>query len=298
MATNPNFLLTADKIAAVAAELVGQDLNLAARTYLDLAADFNEGSAGHVRVRVPGAPAVSTRGIRDVTTPLASGAINEQGIDVELTEHAYSHVTLSEGDLTLDLENYARQVLLPQAHAVSKYIERAVAAEMHATPASTTITYDPANPARTFTAARRVLRSNGLGADAPLVAAVGADIYADLLDALPANGVTFADDGRVRGFEVIESTRLDDSEAVFYTPTAYATVVRAPVVPQGAPFGASVKGDQFALRMIRAYDSTVAADRSLVSAFVGVSAMPLPVDREDGTVDLVANGGTVRIIRK
>lgn len=292
----PHTVLTADKIASVAASLVGQDLNLAARTYQDLAAEFTEGSTSHVRVRVPGAPAASTRGVYDVTTPLESGVLQEQAIDVELTDHAYSNIVLSEGDLSLDITEFARQVLAPQAHAVSKFIERAVAAAMTATPASTVITYDPASPARAFTAARRVLRASGVPADATLIAAVGPEIYADLLDALPANGVTFTDDGKVRGFEVIESSRLGD-EAIFYIPQAFATVVRAPQVPQGAPYGASVRGDTFALRYLRSYDGTVAADRSLVSAFVGVKAMPLPVDQEDGTVALVPNGGAVRIVR-
>lgn len=298
MPTTSNEILTAEKIAQTAAALVGLDLNLAAKTYLDLAAEFGEGSTKTVRVRVPGAPAASTRGVHDVTTPLVSGAIIEQAIDVELTDHAYSNVVLSEGELDLDIVDFARQVLAPQAHAVSKYIEKAVATAMHQTPAATGITYDPKTPARAFTAARRMLRSNGLGVDAPLVAAVGAEVYADLLDAVETTaGVTFGPDGKVRGFEVIESTRLDAHEAVFYTPTAFATVVRAPSVPSGAPFGASVKGDQFALRYIRSYDGNVAADRSLVSAFVGVRAMPLPVDREDGTVDLVEDGGAVRIVR-
>ncbi|MGT2426602.1 hypothetical protein [Amnibacterium kyonggiense] len=298
MPTTPNDLLTADKIAALAASLVGLDLNLAAATHLDLAAEFTEGSTKRVLVRVPGAPAASTRDVGDVTTPLTAGKITEQAIEVLLTDHAYSNVVLSEEDLSLDLVDFGRQVLAPQAHAVSKYIERAVATAMSATPVTTAITYNPAAPARAFTAARRILRSNGLGADARLVAAVGAEIYADLQDAVEATaGVTFDASGKVRGFEVIESTRLAGDEAVFYTPAAFATVVRAPQVPQGAPFGASVRGDTFALRYIRSYDGNVAADRSLVSAFVGVSPMPLPVDEEDGTVSLVEHGGAVRLVR-
>lgn len=288
-----NTLITADQIASVAASLVGKDLNLAATTYLDLAKDFGGGSGKYVKVRVPGAPQAQTRGVYDVTTPLVSGAITEQQIDVELTDHAYSDVVLAEGDLDLSIVDFARQVLAPQALAVSKFIERAVAAAMKATPATTSIALDEANPAKAFTAARAQLRRNGLPSDARLIAAVGADVYGALLD---GPTTTFDDSGKVRGFEVIESTRLDADEAIFYTPTAFATVVRAPSVPQGASFGASVQGETFALRYLRNYDGNVAADRSLVSAFVGVQPMPLAVDREDGTVELVADAGAVRIV--
>lgn len=287
-----NTLITPDQLAAVAASLVGADLNLAATTYLDLAADFGDGSGSRVRVRIPGAPQAHSRGLYDVSTPLVTGSIAEQGIDVELTDHAYSDVALAEGDLDLSIVDFSRQVLVPQALAVSKFIERAVAAAMKATPL-TTITFDAANPAKAFTAARAKLRSNGLPASARLIAAVGANVYGALLD---GPTTTFDDSGKVRGFELIESTRLGADEAVCYTPAAFATVVRAPRVPAGASFGASVKGETFALRYIRNYDSSVAADRSLVSAFVGVQPMPIAVDREDGTVDLVDDGGAIRFV--
>ena len=44
------------------------------------------------------------------------------------------------------------------------------------------------------------------------------------------------------------------------------------------------------------YDPNVAVDRYLVSAFVGVKALPLAVDNEDVTVTLVPNGRAVRIL--
>lgn len=286
-----NAFLTADKIAAVVAAIVGQDLNLAGRVYRDLAADFGSGSGATVKVRVPGAVAAHTRALGDVSTPLVSGEIAEQSIDVTLTEHVYNLVTLSEGALDLEIEDFAAQVLRPQATAIVRHVEQAVASAMHAVPA-TDLAYDEAAPAKLLTKARAQLRTNGLGADAPLIAAVGANVYAALLDG-PAN--TFDADGKVRGFEVIESTRLDADEVVAFTPNAFALAVRAPSVPDGAPHGASVATDAFAVRHIRSFDATVAADRSLVSAFVGVKALPLPVDREDGTVELVANGGVVRV---
>lgn len=287
-----NTTLVPEHVATVAAGLVGEDLNLATLVHRDLEAEFTSGSGSTVKVRVPGAVPTHTRGIYDVNTPLESDEINEKSISVTLSEHVYNSVALSEGDLDLDLTSFASQVLDPQAIAVAKHVERAVAAAMTATPASE-LAYDSANPAKTFTAIRRQLRENGVPTTAKLTAAVGSDVYGDLLD---ATGNTFDADGRVRGFEIVESTRLAPGEVVAFVKEAFALVVRAPQVPAGAPYGASVTGKDFALRHIRSYDTTTAVDRSLVSAFVGVTAMPLAVDNEDGTVTLTEHAGAVRVL--
>jgi hypothetical protein len=286
-----NAFLTSDAIARVTASLVGQDLNLAGRLSRDFEADFAEGSGNVVRVRVPGAVVAQTKSIYDKTTPLVSDEIAEQFINVELTTHAYSNVVLSEGDLDLDIVDFGAQVLVPQARSIVSYIERTAATALSATPESD-IAYSSATPAKTFTAIRRQLRDNGVPDDTPLTAAVGSAVYADLLDGPEG---TFDASGKVRGFELIESTRLDPDTIIAFVPQAFSLVVRAPRVPAGASDGASVQTDDFTLRHLRNYDPTVAADRSLVSAFVAVQAMPLAVDNEDGTVSLVEHGGAVRV---
>jgi hypothetical protein len=289
-----NEILTAETIATVAAKLVGADLGLAGRFYRDIEKDFHTGSSNVVKVRVPASVAASKRSIHDTTTPIATSAIKEQFVSVTLEDHILSNVILSEGDLDLDLINYGQQVLFPQTQAVVKYIERAASAALTATPKTAAIgtAYSAANPAKSFTALRKALRDNGVTTDTPILAAVGSSVYADLLDG-PLG--TWDADGKVRGIEIMESTRLAPGDVVAFVKNAFALVVRAPQVPSGAPFGASIKDGDFAIRMIRSYDGNVAADRSLVGSFVAVQAMPLAVDNEDGTVTLKPNAGAVRI---
>ncbi|MCW3038319.1 MAG: coat protein- protein 5 [Solirubrobacterales bacterium] len=288
-----NTFATADELARIAAKIVGLDLGLAALVSRDLEADFVPGGGNTVRVRIPGAVEAHTKPIFDKSTPLESSEIAEQSVPVTLNTHAYSNVILSEGDLDLVIEDFSAQVLAPQSHSIVKFAEREVAAAMQATPETASIAFDEANPAKTFTQIRRALRSNGVSTDEPLLAAVGSDVYAALLD---AEDFDTSGEGRIRGFEVHESTRLAPGEIVGFIRPAFSLVVRAPRVPDGAPFGKSVVDGGFALRYLRSYDGSVAADRSLVSAFVGVSAMPLAVDGEDGTVSLKANGGAVRVL--
>lgn len=296
------FMHDLSDVATITAKIVGRDFNLASLISSDVAADFAQGTGDTIRVRVPAAIPTRTKGIHDVTETLVADTLTEQSINVQIKDHLYNLAILSEGDLSLNLKDYAQNVLAPQARAISAKVEALTAEAMTATPAAASITYDPAAPAKAFTAARRQLRLNGVPDSVPLRAAVGADIYADLLDA-EAKG--FDTDGKVKGFEVIESTRLAATDAVCFIPTAFTLVARAPMVPQGAAYGASIvtpvddkneRGLGFAARVINDYDSNVAADRSLVSTFAAVAAMPLPVDNEDGTVTLLEHGGAVRIV--
>ncbi|MBT2523266.1 P22 phage major capsid protein family protein [Arthrobacter sp. ISL-28] len=136
-----NTFLTADNVARTASAIVGQDMNLSALIHRDLEASFSAGKGNVVKVRVPGAVVANTRGIYDTATPLTSDEIAEQSIDVTLTDHAYNNVVLSEGDLDLEIADYARQVLRPQATAIVKFVERAVATAMQATPENTALAY-------------------------------------------------------------------------------------------------------------------------------------------------------------
>lgn len=287
-----SFTLNSDNVAAVAAELCGADLNLASLISRDLDNEFGGGKGATVQIRVPSALPARSRSIGDKSTALTTDEIAEQTVPVTLSDHIYSAVVLSEEDMSLSITDFASQVLKPQADGIRRDIETKVAAAMTSTPLNATITYDAANPAKAFTALRKALRGNGVSDEAVLRAAVGSDVYGDLLDG-PAN--TFDANGNVRGFEVTESTRLASDEIVAFVPEAFALVVRAPVVPDGAKYGASVITDAFALRHVMDYDSNVAADRSLVSAFIEVTPMPLAIVQADSTVDLVANAGAVRM---
>lgn len=287
-------IYTPEQVATVAAKLVGTDTNLARLIARDFEADFGGGSGSTINVRVPSSAKASTKDARDLTTALVQSSLIEQTIPVTLDTLVYTSVPLATGHYDLDLASFSAQVLAPQASAVVEHVEQEVADALQATPETTAITYNAAKPAATFTAIRRKLRSNGVPAGMPMVAAVGASVYADLLDA--DADVTENEAAKVRGFSVYESTRLADSEIVAFVRPAFSLVVRAPEVPAGAPFGASVRTEDFALTALRAFDAGTATDRSIVEALVAVQAMPLPVRQADGTVDLVENAGAVRVL--
>ncbi len=300
-----NDFLNADHIAALAVELVKKDLVLGNLVHRDYSAEFGGGTGETIRVRVPGALPARTRPGSDKTTVLVDDEIAEQSIPVTLNTLAYSSVLMSESDMSLNIEDFGRQVLLPQTTALVAYCERAILAAMQATPDTVGITLDATAPAKLFTKLRSTLRTNGVPASMPIRAVVGTDVAAALLDG-PA-GTWDADAsptaeagspmGRVRGIWVYESNRLAADEVIGFVPNAFTLAVRAPVVPQGATTGRSFSANGFALRWVADYVSTQAADRSLLATFVGAKAMPLPiVDETTGDVTLTPNAGAVRVL--
>ncbi|PZQ88173.1 MAG: hypothetical protein DI534_11930 [Leifsonia xyli] len=290
-----NTLYTAEQAVEILSVIASADLNLAATISRDVEVGFQPGSGLTVHVRIPGSTKASTKDPSDTTTAIGLGSIVEQTVPVTLTKNVASRVPLSEADLSLNLKDFGKQVLRPQAASLVEDVEQAVADVMQDTPL-TTLAYDAANPAKLFTLARAELRSRGVNAQTPLLAAVGAGVYGALLDG-PER--TFDANGTVRGFTVLESTRLAADEAIFYVKNAFALALRAPEAPD-APFAASVKAESengsFAARLVRAFSTERGVEESLVNVLRGVRSLPLPVlDPATGATDLVEHGGAIRV---
>jgi len=305
-----NDFYTPEQAAKTAVSLVSEDLYLSgliSRNYEDdLLGGGGKGRA--VNIKVPSALVARSRGIDDVTTSIVLDSIAERTVSISLGEHIYSAVGLSEGDLNLDLADFGAQVLKPQTDAVVDRVENMVSAALAEIALDTEVTWDEDNPIPTFTKIRQRMR--GLGVPASnLNVAVGTDVYAALLD---AKAITDASEsgstealregqiGKIRGFSIVESTRLEASEIVAFHRDAFTLAVRAPKVPQGAKFGSSVSAGGFSLRYLRDYDAMHTQDRSVVSTFAGVAALPLyKITRDQATgqasVTEVAGGATFRM---
>lgn len=282
--------ITGEQIARVAAQIAAADLGLASLIYRDIAADYRAGGGNTVSIPVPGATTTSTRPVGS-TANYDLGSITEQKIDATLTTEAYSVVPISLAESTLEIESFARQVLRPQALTVANHVERAVASAMAATSPEATIAYDAVKPHEAFIRARAVLRGRGVPADRPLVAVVGADVFADLLLAEKID-----DQGRVAGIAVRENTMVDPGALYVFVREAFVAALRAPEPPDGATLAASVVEDGMALTSMRVLNGANGVTNSIVTTFVGVAPLPLPVaDYETGAVDLVPGGGIVSV---
>lgn len=284
-----NNFYQAPQVARVAVELAAEDAYLSALVNRNYQDDIlgGGGRGRTVNVRIPGALIARDRGIDDKTSAIVLDELSESTVPITLGTHAYSAVSLSEGDMTLNLESFSAQVLAPQVDAVVDYIEHDFVTTLKTTQGvqtgETLPKYDAANPVATFVALRKILRDRGVN-PASLNVIVGTQVYADLIsskqliDASESGSTAALREGavgRVQGFTVVESTRVGETEIYAFSRDSFTIAVRPPVVPAGAPFGAIENSNGFGLRYLRDYDVMHTVDRSMVSTFVGSAALPL-----------------------
>jgi hypothetical protein len=209
---------------------------------------------------------------------------------VTLSKHAYRAAKVSDADLTLNIEDFSRQVLMPQVAAVARYCENTVAGLMHGLTASD-IEYDATNPLAALLTARKRLRAMGVPAGSDLFAVVGTDIAADLLASDKMSDLAAAGDtsalrdatlGKLAGFAIVESNLVTATDIVTYHSDAFALATVAPAVPHCATSGESMEEGGYALRHLVDYDAVTLFDRSIVSTLVGgrVNTLRTPADAD------------------
>ncbi|WGH20298.1 major capsid protein [Arthrobacter phage MaGuCo] len=313
-----NDFFTPAEAASVLANLANEDAFLSALVSRNFANDLMAGGKGGapISIKIPTTLIARERGIDDITSSIVMDEIAETTQTLNLDRvHDYSAVPLSEADMTLNLTDFSAQVLRPQAEAIVDALEHKVATALLAIPetelldgAGAPIAYDPANPTAYFTQIRKALRKNGVAVNG-IQMIVGAEVYANLLDAkaledASQSGSTAAlregGVGRVRGFNVVESTRVPDTEILAFHKDAVTLATRAPVVPTGASFGAMVNEKGFSLRYLRDYIADKTVDRSLVSTFSGVAILPTykierDYDTRAVTATAIPNGGALHL---
>jgi len=306
-----NDFYTPTQAATIAAKLAGEDAFLSALVSKNYEAELLGGGTGGapVAVKMPTTLIARSRDIDDKTSAIVLDEISETTKVIQLDRvHDYSAVSLSEKDLTLDITDFGGQVLAPQSAAIVDSLEHKVATALIGLAVTDAGTLDPTNPVAYFTRLRKALRDNGVP-QANLNVVVGTEIYALLLDAKALTDVSESGStealreggvGRLRGFTVVESTRVDEDEILAFHRDAVTLVTRAPVVPQGASFGATVSAGGFQLRYLRDYDATHTADRSIVSTFSGVGFLPtFKIERDYATRTVttteIPNGGALHL---
>lgn len=303
--------------AAVVAKMVEQDAFLSALVGANFSDELMSGPGRTINIKVPAALIARERGIDDKTTGITLDEIKESTVPITLGTMALSGVSLSHGDLDFKISDFTAQVLAPQADSISDFVERAVTSAFAAVPQSNSNTagsdlfapaYDANNPVLFFLELRRLLVRRGIP-QTNLNVVVGTTIYFDLLRAnavMPVansgsddalrNGVV----GRIAGFDLVESTRVAETEVIAFHRDAFTLAVRAPSVPAGAPYGASYTNGGYPMSITRAFDIQRQAEIQVVSTYLGVAALPLfrvvrNYTTNTASVVQVANGGVIRI---
>uniref|UniRef100_A0AAU2VSJ1 Major capsid protein n=1 Tax=Streptomyces sp. NBC_00008 TaxID=2903610 RepID=A0AAU2VSJ1_9ACTN len=275
----PNIFAQSDVVAKTAASMLKAELVLGRLVFRSAESDFTGGRGDTVRVRVPRVIEAKpfTGSTSAVTSPL-----NEQAVPVKLNTHAMSGVELTAKDMTLNIESFAAQVLMPQVQGVAEMIEGEIANVIQPVITAAALTIDPANPRDAITEAGEILDTRKVGAKSRVLVVSPNVKRALLMDpnlsqADSAGSASVLQDaivGRLHGFTVFMSPFITDG-AVAMTQEAFAAAIKAPAKPYSAN-GASATdedGQGYAMTWWVGLDAEARQERSIVEAFVGATVL-------------------------
>lgn len=303
-----NSFVKAQKVVDAANLLLQREIVLPRLVTTDLSKqDFQYSLNDTVTMRIPTTRTAKSRTLRS-STGLTATDLTETKVDVKLTDHVYDLLNITDEQLTLDIRDFARQVLNPQMRGVAEGLEDVIADALSAATvdSANSITYsgpDATTPSDPFTdvvlAARKLLNdSNVPFGNRTLL--VGSEVEVALLgndriskaqnsgDGLASSALTEATIARVGGFNVVTSNAIDSAKAYAFHKSAITFAAFAPALPDGAPYKASTSADGFGMRFIRDYDptnSTGPVDRSLVDSFVGAKSVEQKIGDDSSAVN-------------
>lgn len=281
-------LLTAKGISSVAVELLARTLVLPRTVTMVPGGEFAGSNGDTITVRVPQPSAA-----REQSTPgedITFDDINEVPVDVQLT-HVYHAKLVTDEELSLEIEDFARQITRIQVEAVARKAENELAAAMNAMTADAEVAADGSDVEDAILAAREFLGENDAPAGDRFLAVspafatflLAVDKFTRVNESGSASALRDAILGRLYGFTVVESNALTGGTAVAYHRSGFCFANRVPVVPRGANDTATANAGGIGLRHIFQYVPTKLSDASVLSTFAG--AAPVVEDESDGTVE-------------
>jgi hypothetical protein len=218
--------------------------------------------------------------------PIETDDLVEYSIPVTLNKDPYSAVKITDEELTLDIKDFAAQVLAPQVTAVATKLDSYIATLMATgTDYATTIEVDADTDNLLndlVIPARKALNLSNVPTQNRVIV-LGANVEAwalkhELLQKVNESGTSSvlreAVIGRLGGFTIVGNVNtIDPDKAYAFHPSAYVFANMAPAVPAGVSAGASASHEGFALRWLRDYDAMYLRDRSVVSSFAGTASV-------------------------
>lgn len=259
-----------------------------------------------VNMRVPARRTARKRTLR-AGTAIVNDASNEFSVPVTLDTDIYNGAPITDEELTLDITDFAVQVLQPQVRAVVEGLEDEAVDVIEGATYPARLTIDPTDAEFVIggeTDWYRVAARAGTLLDLENVPTSGRtwlvgstiaeeiivsdqfrkydNIGPDATDALRERKI-----GRIAGFDLVKSTDLDPEDSFAYHSTAFVLATRAPVVPRGATFGQVTSAGSRAgspgfyqgisVRWLCDYDYTNTTDRSLVNTWAGTAVVLDPI---------------------
>lgn len=273
-------ILTSQGISGVAIELLTRDLVLPRSATRIPGGEFAGANGDTITVRVPQPGSARTQATPGAT--ITYDDVSEVAVDVTLS-HLYHAKRITDEELSLNLEDFSRQVTRVQVSAVATGAEEALATAMNdlAADASFALAASDDDTIAKILAAREALGENNAPAGdrwlavSPEIATrlLSVDMFTKANESGSTSALRDATLGRIFGFTVVESNALDDGTAVAYHRSGFVFANRVPVRPRGAVDSATATAGGIGLRHIFQYQPDILSDASVVSTFAGAAAV-------------------------
>lgn len=272
----PNTILTPDIIAREALMVLRNNAVMANLVHRDYSSEFVAGVGDTITIRKPASFVAKEFGgeieVQDAT---------EESATVKMDKHLDVSFAVSSKQMTLDIEDFSKQLLVPAMQAFLDKIDGYLLGLAKSVTNSVTASADARND---IVDARAFLTKGA----APLTdrnLIVGSDMEADLLKTdLFVSAEKVGDDGtalreaslgRKLGLDCYVDQNADTAgiEGVAFHKNAFALVTRPLAAPSGAGKSAIVEYDGFGLRVVYDYDITNKTDVVSIDMLCGVATL-------------------------
>ena len=273
-------------IVNTALGVLRREIVLPSLVWRDAAGDFAGAANDTISIRLPAYAKANTRSLRSGTTRQRD-SLAEQKVDVTLATDVYKDIKISDEELTLDIANFGVQVLNPLMAGVAETLEDQLISTIENASYAKSIAfrYGTDDAWKNLIVTARELLNNARVPQTGRVLAVGAGIESELLrtdlfvKANESGSTSALEDaviGRKAGFTIVSIPGLQPDEAYAFHQTAYVMSIRSPMVPAGAPYGASMAFDGMAMRIVRILDSDAIEDVLALDSWVGTNTVKDP----------------------
>lgn len=273
----PHVFVKPSLVVQTAVEILQRQRVLQSLVTTDGLGDFGGSANDTINIRVPAIAGAHTRTLRDSNRTLTTDDLVEYSIPVQLTEHVYSAIKLTDEQRTLDISDFARQVALPQVSALAYKLEDLVAELIDSPEYDEIVEIDPDDTFPAFVDARKKLNDANVP-DQNRVLVVGSAVEAAILkdkqfryaeQSGDSNALRRAYLGDIAGMRAFRSNAIDPNVAYEWHPTAFVYVNRAPRASEGVVASASYAADNVGLRWLCDWSYGEIGLRSLVDVFTG-----------------------------
>jgi hypothetical protein len=275
-----NTFIKATKVVNTALAVLERETVLPNLVWRDAAGDFQGAYSDTISIRLPAYATAQTRALR-ATDKITIDELTETKVDVTLDTDVYKGVKVTDENMTLDIADFGVQVLGPILRAVKAGIEDELVDTVTGASYALTETFSEADPLGSVLKARTAL-NKCYAPMADRVFACGAEIEELILKDLASreSGAASAESAlqdalvaKYAGFRIVSVPAFAPDEAYAFHKTAFVLSSRAPVVPDGASWGATQSFNGFAIRVIKDYDPDYLRDRVIANCYVGADVV-------------------------